>query len=262
MLLVADQGGQRVCRGRCTRRPGGGDRIDYVIHEREKLCGEVWAEPVVKVAEWYGVSDAALAKTCRKLRVPLPPCGHWAKGKVGKALRRPGLPPLKKGESDRVRVPCQVPSVNRGLVGPSSMTFERCTRRARSSSEMSSLIPTRLLSGREDTLQALRTSAVPTALRHGRARTISARNGAPIGAVRAGAAHRPSVASTSCGRLPMLSVRCVMRDLAAGHWRLGRGPRRARGPCAGEGGITWSQGLFPTARAAARTPVARYCFAS
>ncbi len=35
------------------------------IYEREKLYEEVWAEPVKIVAQSYGVSDVALAKTCR-----------------------------------------------------------------------------------------------------------------------------------------------------------------------------------------------------
>ena len=45
--------------------------MHMVVYERDKLYEEVWAEPVMKVAERYGVSDVALAKTCRKLNVPL-----------------------------------------------------------------------------------------------------------------------------------------------------------------------------------------------
>jgi hypothetical protein len=76
--------------------------MNYVVYERDKLYEEVWAEPVVKVAEKYGVSDVALAKTCRKLTVPLPPRGYWAKKGAGKAPKRPKLPALKKGQSDRL----------------------------------------------------------------------------------------------------------------------------------------------------------------
>ena len=46
---------------------------DLVVYERDKLYEEVWAEPVVKFAEHYGVAGTALAKTCRKLDVSLPP---------------------------------------------------------------------------------------------------------------------------------------------------------------------------------------------
>ena len=74
---------------------------DLVVYERDKLYEEVWAEPVVKVAEHYGVSGTALAKTCRKLDVPLPPRGYWAKIKAGKTARRTALPKLKPGAHDR-----------------------------------------------------------------------------------------------------------------------------------------------------------------
>lgn len=75
---------------------------DMVIYRRERLYEEVWTEPVVKVAEHYGVSGPALAKTCRKLDVPLPPRGYWAKLKAGKKPRRMQLPKLKKGARDQI----------------------------------------------------------------------------------------------------------------------------------------------------------------
>ena len=60
---------------------------------REKLYDEVWAEPMLKVAPRYGVSDVALAKTCRKLKIPLPGRGYWAKLAAGQTgLPRPPLP--------------------------------------------------------------------------------------------------------------------------------------------------------------------------
>lgn len=73
-----------------------------IVHTRDKLYEEVWVEPVIKVAERYGVSGVALAKTCRKLSVPLPPRGYWAKVHAGKTPKRPPLPKLKKGQPDRV----------------------------------------------------------------------------------------------------------------------------------------------------------------
>ncbi|MEX2445642.1 MAG: hypothetical protein WD492_18730 [Alkalispirochaeta sp.] len=65
------------------------------FYDRNKLYEEVWSEAVDKVAKRYGVSGVALAKTCRKLKVPLPGRGYWAKHKVGKAPKRPSLPPMK-----------------------------------------------------------------------------------------------------------------------------------------------------------------------
>lgn len=66
-------------------------------YEREKLYEEVWAEPVKIVAQRYGVSDVALAKTCRKLAIPLPGRGYWARLRAGQKLKRAPLPPPPAG---------------------------------------------------------------------------------------------------------------------------------------------------------------------
>lgn len=57
-------------------------------YTREELYELVWAEPVRVIAERIGMSDVALAKTCRKHGVPLPPRGHWAKVAAGKRTHR------------------------------------------------------------------------------------------------------------------------------------------------------------------------------
>jgi hypothetical protein len=41
----------------------------------------------------FGVSGNAVAKVCKKLRVPMPCRGHWAKIAHGKRSRRLQLPP-------------------------------------------------------------------------------------------------------------------------------------------------------------------------
>lgn len=61
-------------------------------YERAKLYEEVWIEAVTTVAKRYGISDVALRKICRKLAVPLPPLGYWAKIAAGKKLPTPSLP--------------------------------------------------------------------------------------------------------------------------------------------------------------------------
>lgn len=68
--------------------------------DREKLYEEVWAEPVIIVAERYGLSDNGLRKNCKKLGIPLPPAGYWAKIKAGQKIGRPDLPPVT-GEAQR-----------------------------------------------------------------------------------------------------------------------------------------------------------------
>lgn len=73
-------------------------------YNREKLYEEVWAKPMLEVCKEYGVSDVALAKMCRKLRVPVPGRGHWAKIEAGQTLRRPPLPKLKANERSQIVV--------------------------------------------------------------------------------------------------------------------------------------------------------------
>lgn len=62
-------------------------------YDREELYRKVWEQPLLKVAGEYGVSAVALGKTCRKLSVPLPGRGHWAKLAHGhEGIRKPPLP--------------------------------------------------------------------------------------------------------------------------------------------------------------------------
>ncbi len=60
---------------------------------REDLYEQVWSEPMVRVANRYGISDVALAKICRKMDIPVPPRGYWRRIETG---RRPPRPPLRK----------------------------------------------------------------------------------------------------------------------------------------------------------------------
>ena len=63
---------------------------------RDELYGEVWATPMKTLAKKYGISDVGLAKTCRKLAIPLPGRGYWAKKEAGQEVKQPPLPPLKE----------------------------------------------------------------------------------------------------------------------------------------------------------------------
>jgi hypothetical protein len=65
------------------------------LWDREKLYAEVWESPIIKIASGYGVSAVALGKTCRKLRIPLPGRGYWAKLAHGKSVKRPPLPDVE-----------------------------------------------------------------------------------------------------------------------------------------------------------------------
>src|SRR6266516_1983997 len=70
---------------------------------RSQLFREVWQEPVRTVAQRYHVSDVALAKVCRRHKIPLPPRGFWAKARVGREPKRPHLPPLGQA-SDEITI--------------------------------------------------------------------------------------------------------------------------------------------------------------
>lgn len=60
------------------------------IVTREQLYAQVWAEPMIKVAERYGVSGTYLARVC-VLNVPRPQRGYWQKLTVGKAAAAEAL---------------------------------------------------------------------------------------------------------------------------------------------------------------------------
>jgi hypothetical protein len=65
------------------------------IWNRDELYKEVWEQPLVKLALKYGISAVALGKICRKLKVPLPGRGYWAKKEFGKRVKQIPLPEFK-----------------------------------------------------------------------------------------------------------------------------------------------------------------------
>jgi hypothetical protein len=69
---------------------------NYETWDRDELYGEVWSTPMKTLAAKYGISDVGLAKVCRKLMIPLPGRGYWAKKKAGQDVKQPSLPPLKE----------------------------------------------------------------------------------------------------------------------------------------------------------------------
>ncbi|MGH7466484.1 MAG: hypothetical protein ACRENP_00710 [Longimicrobiales bacterium] len=61
---------------------------------REELYEQVWSKPMRTLAARYGLSDVGLAKTCRRMRIPVPGRGYWAKRQHEKSVRRIPLPKL------------------------------------------------------------------------------------------------------------------------------------------------------------------------
>jgi hypothetical protein len=64
-------------------------------YDRQKIYEEIWLEPIQRVAKRYDISDVGLGKVCKKLNIPRPGLGYWAKKAAGKPIpKRPPLPEL------------------------------------------------------------------------------------------------------------------------------------------------------------------------
>lgn len=61
-------------------------------YNRQELYELIWSKPVMQLAADFGISDVAVAKHCKKLHVPWPPRGYWAKIQAGQKIRKPPLP--------------------------------------------------------------------------------------------------------------------------------------------------------------------------
>lgn len=68
---------------------------DLLTLSRQDLYELAWSKPLVDLAKDFGLSDVALAKRCRKLGIPIPGRGYWAKVAAGQTPRQP---PLKQRE--------------------------------------------------------------------------------------------------------------------------------------------------------------------
>lgn len=64
---------------------------------RDELYRLVWETPMSRLAERFGLSGNGLAKICRRLDVPYPPRGYWARLAAKKEVRATALPRAKPG---------------------------------------------------------------------------------------------------------------------------------------------------------------------
>src|SRR5262245_31040494 len=69
---------------------------------RAELYEQVWTTPMSRLAMDYGVSDVALAKTCKRMNIPRPGRGYWARLAAGAKPKRPPLPPRQRGQDEAV----------------------------------------------------------------------------------------------------------------------------------------------------------------
>ena len=68
---------------------------------REDLFELAWSKPLSQLAMDFGISDVALAKRCRRLGIPIPGRGYWARVDTGQNLYRPTLPKRETRPDDR-----------------------------------------------------------------------------------------------------------------------------------------------------------------
>lgn len=64
---------------------------------RDELFKLVWETPMSRLSERFGLSGNGLAKICRRLDVPYPPRGYWARLAAGKKVKATALPKAKSG---------------------------------------------------------------------------------------------------------------------------------------------------------------------
>jgi hypothetical protein len=68
------------------------DEQEPLTVSREDLYELVWSKPMRDLAKDFGISDVALGKRCRRLAVPVPGRGYWARVDAGQQPYRPKLP--------------------------------------------------------------------------------------------------------------------------------------------------------------------------
>ncbi len=95
---------------------------------REALYEEVWTVAMMVVAPRYGLSDVGLVKICKKLGIPVPPPGYWAKIKAGRPTRKVPLPALPAGARGLTR---PIPLSERHGTKPHRLAPARHRRRHR-----------------------------------------------------------------------------------------------------------------------------------
>lgn len=69
---------------------------------RQELFDLLWSRPIRDIASEFGISDVALAKSCRGKGIPLPGRGYWAKISAGAKVVREPLPPRGLGVAETI----------------------------------------------------------------------------------------------------------------------------------------------------------------
>ena len=71
---------------------------------REALYQQVWETPMSQLSSQYGLSDKGLAKICKRLNIPCPGRGYWARKAAGKHVIQYQLPAPDNDTPDDVLI--------------------------------------------------------------------------------------------------------------------------------------------------------------
>ncbi len=66
---------------------------------RRELYEAVWSKSCQKLAADLGISDVALAKTCKRMGIPRPSLGYWARVAAGEKVPKMPLPDAQAGQN-------------------------------------------------------------------------------------------------------------------------------------------------------------------
>src|SRR5665213_3998624 len=79
------------------------------IVSRQDLYDQVWATPMMQLAEQYGISGNGLAKICRRLVIPVPGRGYWARKQAGQKVSQVPLRDAPARVALQVRIAPSLP---------------------------------------------------------------------------------------------------------------------------------------------------------
>lgn len=76
---------------------------EIIVLTRQDLYDRVWSKAMRIAAPELGLSDVGLKKICKRLDIPTPPLGYWAKKEFGKAPKQPPLPANGDAELEGIK---------------------------------------------------------------------------------------------------------------------------------------------------------------
>jgi hypothetical protein len=76
--------------------------MEEIKLNRKELYDLVWSEPLSRLAKKYNLTDNGIRKRCKKMNIPLPKAGHWAKIRHGYKVPKPKLPGNYNGETETI----------------------------------------------------------------------------------------------------------------------------------------------------------------